>query len=139
MKNMEPRSPLLIFPFSDGHFSRSEPVLSVFLQTFIRHCCPPLLLSVLLPSLSPLCAPLLSPLLSNFLSQNEMLCTKEKCVHSLSPAPVWVLVGGNGLVMKRRPRLCKHTCTLNRFKGFFFVYVCKCVYTHTCTRRQVAD
>ena len=50
---------------------------------------------------------------------------RGECVHSLSPAPVRVLGGGNGPVMKQRVVLCKHTPT--RFVGICGVCVCVCV------------
>lgn len=47
---------------------------------------------------------------------------RGECVHSLSLAPVRVLGGGNGPVMKQRVLLCKHIPS--RFVGIF---VCMCV------------
>lgn len=80
------------------------------------------------PSFYPLaCCPSNLSALSSFLrffpiSPAKMRCGvyRGECVHSLSPAPVWVLVVGNGSVMKRRALLCKHT--LARDIGF-----CVCV------------
>lgn len=50
---------------------------------------------------------------------------------SLSPAPVWVLVGGNGPVMKQRVVLCKHAPA--RSVGIFF-FACVSIYTRVCVR-----
>lgn len=63
---------------------------------------------------------------------------RGECVHSLSPAPVWVLGGGNGPVMKQRVLLCKHTPT--KLVGFLLcVYVFMYMCVHTRTFEQVVD
>lgn len=48
-----------------------------------------------------------------------------ECVHSLSPAPVWVLVGRNGPVMKQSTAVQTHTNQVYRSFGVCVgVYVC---------------
>lgn len=54
-----------------------------------------------------------------------------ECVHSLSPAPVWVLVGRNGPVMKQSTAVQTHTNQIYRCFGVCVgVYVCALVHAH---------
>lgn len=54
-----------------------------------------------------------------------------ECVHSLSPAPVWVLVGRNGPVMKQSTAVQTHTNQVYRSFGVCVgVYVCVLVHAH---------
>lgn len=59
---------------------------------------------------------------------------RGECVHSLSPAPVWVLVGRNGPVMKQSTAVQTHTNQVYRCFG-----VCVSVYTcvHLCMHMYI--
>lgn len=138
----------LLIPQSQAHTFASVwggLGLSLLWQTFIPCHRPSLSVQSLYSSSAVL---LTSPRTSPFSSSFQFPLLKwdvvyrGECVHSLSPAPVWVLGGGNGPVMKQTVLLCKHTPA--RFVGFFLcvcMYLPICVYAcaRTCTFKRVVD